>query len=738
MARNTPCSYCGALVPFGSHVCIICGAGRGHKPAVPSVKSGPEKTWDFKNSGTAGDMRRPWRRLTAFLMAAVMLLVLSGGGVAFHEYTSYLQIVSTYTSSEAILFTSEDSLYIYFPALGEPRAIAEVSSAMRLGRSPLTADASADQRFVAYLNSRSISPNHEWMGDLYLLDLASLSAVGDESAGGLHLASNVVYFRFLPGSDRLLLLTSGGDLYLYDYSALKEPFRVLGPEALRGVTAVQIRHLDRDVRGIGSVSGRYLLYYKGESANTLTWQESVNSDIGNPFDLYIINLENELATPIQIAQRVHRVHDSTGEFERIIFTQRTRPMPQVSHDVHVFHRSSGESELLASGVRHVVDTSAALAAALVLLPSDETLSFRDIINDDLHDSDFAMSMPHWQDYIPPPPEDDENFEGYTEEQLEEFFLEFDRDFALYEQMLAREWMRRSLRDDLRSAMQRSNLSFTLEYVTSADSLRIADRIYNRGEDISALVWGDIESGDVLFVRGERESLRQITMSELTHEQVLYLTENELDIARHLTEHMPEILWHTQIGGEARELFIESGTRQISRFLMVGGGVYFSVMHGYMSPLGALYFTDLTGSGSVLYLDEYVVGYIGIAGTRGESLVYRRVTFGNIYSHDIMIATNGGAVMAVTLACPDTPILLLGDNDDIIAFNRTSQSGESSGTYIFTNGQERFISYSISDMTLHSSGLIYFIRYGRVSGLYVYRAGETTRLEGNIVDAVFLS
>ena len=737
MARNTPCSYCGALVPFGVHVCIICGARRGQEPAISSIKSGFEKAWDSKHVSTPKVMRRPARRMAAFLMAIAVLLVLSGGGVAFREYTAYLQIVSTYTSSEAVLFTGEDNLYIYFPALGYPRAVTEATSAMQLGRAPLAVDSSADRRFVAYLSSRAISPNREWMGDLHLLDLASLSAAGDEFAGGLHLASNVVYFRFLSVGDRLLVLTSGGDLYLYDYSALKEPFRVLGPEALRGVTAMQIRRLDSGVRGIASVSGRYLLYYKGEGANTLTWEQSLEGSAAIPFDLYIINLDNELAPPIESARGIHRMYDNFGEFERFIFTRHVRTSPQVTFDVFVFHRNTGESELLAAGVRHVVDTNAVNSAALVFIPSDETISFRDIINDDLQESDFAMSMPHWQDYIPPPPVEDEYFEGYTEEQLEEFFLDFDRDFALYEQMLAREWMRRALRDDLRGAMQRTNLSFTLEYVSSAGSFRIADRIYNRGDDISALAWGDIESGNVLFVRGERESLRQITMSELTHEQVLYLTDNELNITRHLTEHMPEILWHVRIGGESRELFIESGSRQISRFLMIGEGVYFSVMQGYMSTLGALYFTDLTGNGAVLYLDEYVSDYIGLGAPRGGALVYRRVTFGNTYSRDIMIATDGGAVMAATLTCPDTSVEILGENSDIIAFARTSQSTRIPGTYIFVNGQERFISYSISEMTLHSADLIYFIRQDQASGLYVYRAGEITRLDDNVVDAVFL-
>ena len=735
MNRAVPCQYCGALIPSGAGTCIICGAEHGHEPAISLSKSDSEKNWDTKKVGTSKAMRRPARRLVAFAMAIVILLAISGGGVAFYGYISYLGIVSAYTSSGAVMFHSDGMLQIYFPALGEPRVIADVSHAMQRGHAPLKADNSADLRFVAYLNKQNLNQNLEWEGNLYLLDLPVLSMGDDERVGGVHLAGNVVYFRFLNSGDRLLLLTSAGDLYLYDYSALKEPFRVLGPEALRNIARVQTRLLDSDVRGIGMVDGRYLLYYKGQSANIQTWEQNLNSETGDPFDLYLINLENESAAPAMVGQDIYRVKDNTGEFERIVFTRRTRMPPLAEYSVYVFHRGSGQSERIADGVRHVVDASAAQSAVLALMPSEETLSFRDLINDDLHESDFAMRMPHWEDYIP----EGIDIEDLDYDERDQLFIAFDKDFILYEQMRARETMRPSLREHLREFMLRNDLSFNLELIGPDGSLRISDRIYNRGDDLPALAWGNIESGDILYVRGEREALRQIVMSELTHEQVLELTESKLGVMRHLTEHMPEIFWHTRIGGDSRELFMESGARQIARFLMAGDGIYFSVLQSYRAELGTLYYTFAAGNGAVLYLDEDVAGYIGLSGPQGEWFVYRMVTFGVPYSHDILLSTRGSPVLIATGVCPYSPVKLLGDNAQIIAFFRTDESGGNPGLYIYANGHERFIARDISYLHLYSNNLIYLTRQqGRNMVLYIYQAGQITLLGDRVADAVFFS
>jgi len=312
---------------------------------------------------------------------------------------------------------------------------------------------------------------------------------------------------------------------------------------------------------------------------------------------------------------------------------------------------------------------------------------------------------------------------------------FYRDTLLYEQRIDREWLRRSLRDDLRAFLENNYLSFELKLINAEGSLRISDRIYNYGDDVSELAWGCIESGNILYVRAERDALRQIVMSELTHEQVLDFTDHELDVMLHLSEHMPEILWHKRIGGEATAIFTESGTRKISRFLMAGDSIYFSVLQGYRSEFGALYYTQAGGDGSVLYLDEDVTDYVGLAGPRGERLVYRTAPLGSPYTRNIMLDEGGSSIQVAGETDPFAYVKLLGENNDIIAFFRAQESGGLS-LYIFSNDRERFIAQAINDLHLYSDSLIYLMCGGHNMGLYIYSAGEITQLSESVADAVF--
>jgi hypothetical protein len=460
----------------------------------------------------------------------------------------------------------------------------------------------------------------------------------------------------------------------------------------------------------------------------------MEKETGRPFDLYLIDLETEEPSPVSVDTGVYRVLDTMREFERVVLKKRTQMPPFVTYDVFVFHRRGGTNVQIARGVRHVVDASAAMAAILALSPSEEELRFRDLITDDLLDYDQTLTSPLWSDYAL---DDEEEIDAVDPAVIQEIYVRYDRDVRLYEEKLARDQLRRSLRQVIRDYMQNNYLSFELFFFDSENNIKLADQIYNRG-DVSALAWGNVEKGIVMYVRGEREEMRSMLMSEIDHTRVLELEYEGIDVMRHFTANMPDILWFHRAAEEPREVFVESGARQIARFLMIEDGVYFSVLWEYMSETGTLYYTSTSGNGagSVLYLDENVTDYIGISGAAGNSLVYRKVTRGDAGRRDISLATGGSSRVIALATDPEEEVMLLGENADIFAYFRTPETHNARGLYV--NGQqERFIALSISGMGLYNEDLIYLLRDERASrSLHLYRMGETTIVSGDVTGAVF--
>ncbi|MCL2069055.1 MAG: hypothetical protein FWH00_04065 [Oscillospiraceae bacterium] len=715
-------------MPVGEHACIICGAERGGVPVIPSVKSGGAQDWAAKLL-TEGGMRRSGRRITALGVMLIFLFLICGSGVFAYEYFTHQNMIEQYTAEEAVLFRTGGTLQINIPGLGGASVITNNYSAGAAVRQmpPLKADSSGDSRFIAYLNNRVITGKRDYKGDLYLLDLVLLNESGEENEGIL-LREDVVDFWFLPRGDSILYLTQDGDVYICDYSLLKNPLLVVG---------VRTREIliDSGVSGIGAVDDRYLLYYKGASANTFTWRDNMETETGRPFDLYIINIEDEDRSPVLVDTRVYRVEDTMRELERIVFTKRTHIAPLVSYDVFVFHRREGLSIQIARGARHVVDASAAMAAVLCLSPSEEELRFRDLFDDDMLDYDQDLEQPQWSDYAPG---EDVDIYELDPAVLDEIENRWSMDWQLYEEKLARDHLRRSLRANIRDFLQDNYLSFGLFYTDGESTVKLADQIYNRGDDITALAWGSVERGIALYVRGEREGIRRIPMSELDYDQVVELEYEGLDIMRHLTAGMPDILWYHGAGEEPIEVFAESGARQISRFLMVGEGIYFSVLWEYLSESGTLYYTSVSGEGmgSVVYLDENVTDYTGLSGAGRTSLVYRKVMRGEPGSRDISLAAWGSARVIAQGTDPHEDVLILGENADIFAYYRAPEAQNVRELYI--NGrQERFIAQSIVRLGLYNEDFIYLMReYAADTSLYLYRMGEFEVVSENVDDAVF--
>jgi hypothetical protein len=327
-------------MPVGEHICLICGA------AIPSVKSGGEQEWSHRLK-TPRFMRGSGRRITVLGLILMLTLLLCASGVAVYEYFTHQNIVAQYTAEQAVLFQTGDTLQISIPGQAGVSVITtnyQVARGIRR-TAPLSAQSSADNRFIAYLNNRERTPAGDYRGNLYLLDLILLNEGLEENEGAL-LKEGVIDFRFLPGGDSILYLTQEGDLLLCDYSPLTNPLQMMG--------RIREWQLDSGVSGIGVIDGRYLLYYKGAQTNTSTWKENMETETGNPFDLYLINLESEDPDPVRVDTGVYRVLDTMREFERAVIKKRTRMPPLAMYDVFVFHRRDELSVQIARDARHVV------------------------------------------------------------------------------------------------------------------------------------------------------------------------------------------------------------------------------------------------------------------------------------------------------------------------------------------------------------------------------------------------
>ena len=720
--NSTYCAYCGAQIPTNHKDCVICGTARGQLPE----HAAPERSdimWSEK-VGTTQGMYKSRRRLTVIAIIMVFVFVISGTGVAAFQYFSHQFTVTQYAAYNSVIYQTGSTLKINIPTLPQPITVSE--SFKDAGR--LSAQTSHDRRFIAYLENRTTTNS---AGTLKLLDLIRLDEGSPYLRESVAIMSDIVDYRFLPRSDRIFYLTSSGDLFLCDYSSLKNIFQ-MGER-------VYMTHLDSNVRGIGDIDNNFLLYYKGDFANTQTWNDNQQTETGTPFDLFIANFNSDDISPTQIAEDVYRVVDSTRDFERIIYTCRTRSAPLTLYDVFAFNRRENQSVQLVRSARHIVDANANSSKVFYLSPAEEVLTFKDLFDDDTAESDQLITEPLLEDFGLGSPEELEALDPAIVDARYELY---DQAFQKYAKKLDRDQLRRELRTGLRDFLQNNYLSFELYYADSTEATLLADHIYNRGNDITALVDGNVETGMLVYSRGERDSLQRTVLSELSADDLQTLLQTKLDVIPYLSESMLEGLWYHKIGSEPVEIFLESGARYLDRYFLTNdsNGIYFSSMSTYNSGVGTLYYSSLspTEAGQVVHVDEDVTDYIGIGGAPNVGLFYRKLTRGAPTMRDILIASAGSARVIATETLADTDAHLLGANNNVLAYYRMAEHQSPHQLYLYFD-QEKFIGGSINDLALYDPETIYLL-YGAGNSheLFLYSSGETTLLDQGINNFEFLA
>ena len=723
------CAYCGAQIPKNHTSCLICHTERGQSPQHKA----PDDILRWGESvGTAHGLYQGRRYVTIIAIIMLFVFVISGTGVAAFQYFGHQYTVAQYAANNSALYRVDNTLKINIPALPQPITISEEFAS----GAGLAAQTSHDRRFIAYLENRE--PIDSRAGTLMLLDLIRLDNNSPHMREDIAVMTDVVDYRFLPRSDRIFLLTKLGDLYLCNYSSMKNLVQ-MGER-------VQMQQLDSDVRGIGDINGNHLLYYKGERATTTTWGDNLEAENGTPFDLFIVNFNAENIAPALIAEGVYRVEDSMRDFERIVYTRRTRSAPLTLYDVFVFHRKDGQSTRLVQDARHVVDASANRSAIFYLSPSEETLGFKDFFDDDMVNSDQLLTEPLLADYDLDSPEE---LDALDPAIVDERYNRYDIAFQRYVRKLDRDQLRREFRSELRDFLQNDYLSFRLYHANAISTTLLDENIYNHDGDITALVNGDVEAGHLLYSRGERETLQSVRMSELFEDDISELLLGDFDLRQQLSDNMLEGLIYRNVSAstalvntEEIEIFLESGTRNLDRYFLTndGKGLYFSSMGSHGSQLGTLYYSSLLPGeiGQVVHLDEDVTDYIGTGAASGSGLFYRKLSRGSGAMLDICVANAGTTSVLAASTLPDTDAMLLGEGNDVLTYYRVSENNAQNQLYLYS-GQERFIGGAVTDLALYNPDTIYLRRgLGAQQELFLYHLGEMKLIDEKITDTAFLA
>ena len=724
-ARSTgqkACKNCGALMPHGNHDCVVCGSKGGEKQQKEK-QSTDAPTW-IESLADPVDVRKGKRIPAVFGLLVAVVLAISGTGVAAKEYFAYQRLISLYTAQGAILYRQDDArLKIALPTIRTPLTIGGY-----LGESaPVSAEQSSGGRFLAYMNNqRQDTSTERWLGDLYLLDLILLDGTSEKE--GRLLFGDVVDMRFSSRRDYLACVTADGNLMLCDYSAMKDIVRVDPP--------ISSQLIDTEVKGIAGFDGRHLLYFKGDGVAPHTWIANNEGDSGQGLNLYHTVLGEDGTPPVLVGEGLYAIADSTREYDSIIYTKRTRAMPLPLYDVYHYQQRTGQSTRLAAGVRSLVDADASKGAVLYLSPSEETLTFKDLFEDDMLESDNLIQEPDPVAYGIIDQYGNE-LTGIDPIELDELYEKFDADYDAYLLKAERDRLRRYIREELRNFTRSNYLSFKLLYTTGGQTSSLSDHIYNWHGDAKWLARGVVEKSYVLFARGDRASMERRLLSGMSEADIKDVLNNPYPVFQVLAQTMPQVLVYGSPGGEMQEIFTESGHRYLTRFAFTAqeDGFYFSSVER-QNQIGSLYYVTVGSNMAdrVLYVDEDVSGIIGVS---NNGLFYQKIIRGAFSSRSICQASRSQTRVIAAQTDSIDDARLVGENSDILLFSREDTAKNNRRLYLYDT-QERYISQEVEEFVFISPELMYLIRsdgQGRRI-LCIYDNGEIITLDTDVEDATY--
>lgn len=730
------CKVCGAKIPPDSPVCIICNTPRGQHATKDTLEPSPEQPAKLQPMLSAQVLHHDRTRLKHWSVILTLFLILGGVLTFVIEYTTYSLLVSQYTTQNSFLYQQDgNSLKIKISNLAQPLTITDDYQSENPS---LFAKESQNHRTLAYLNNQQ-SWNKGYAGELYLLNMIYLSEDYSTQEGSIKITDSlVVDFVFAASGNQLVFLTIDGDLFLCDYGAFISPL---------STDHFSITLLDTEVSGIGPVLQNQLLYYKGTNATPTTLSDNQQRTTGSSVDLYYLAFDSLLDSPTLVERDVYSIVDVSPNLTHLLYTKRTQGAPKSLFNVYDFPIQTGENQLLVENVAKIVSADAATQQIIYLTPNTQTLVFSDLYEDDLTASDAALTDPNAlssqvdSDLPEELPETTPSEEGETLTLTEELQLERQKN---YSDKLVRDQFRNYVNSQLSVYQQNEFVSFQLCYYNAAnvETLVLSQQILN-SDTLDQLVKGGIKDGYILFVSSSPISETTKKISEIPVDTMKELMLSPLPLQEELHNILPEFLiYNSTTLWEPLTLFTEPGPKSISQYSVhkETKTCYFITKNSAYEPVGTLYSIkeDETTSDRVIYIDDSVNGYVGVAGAPIAGLFYQSSSVDELPERNLYWYQNGDVWEIDTKTALYSTAKIVGNNPStFLYFKDWNEDNLSGNLYGFSGEDSYLVSQGISKIIYSEGSNIYLLGSKNDTGAYrnlaMYQNGEVVLVDTSIND-----
>ncbi|MDL2233807.1 zinc ribbon domain-containing protein [Ruminococcaceae bacterium OttesenSCG-928-L11] len=561
------CACCGAALPEGRSYCLLCGTPAGQAPAPPIQAEVPADTASFfpltgrwPRSSFPTSVAAERKRLTGMATWIVALLFAGIAALALWWYLPYLTPSEALPVSDAVVYTkSGGGLYLFFP---EKEPI-ELSASYPAGSPDPTVMASADGRYLAYLNSSGGNT-------LHYLDLSRMFKLEIQPREGHIVDTNVESdFRFATKGGTLAF-RSGDGLFLY-----------------RNRKIVQ---LDTGVTGIVDVGERQILYTKAGADEPYV-------------DLYLRSLDADADDKTLIAAGVAQLLDHTASYGAFLLL-----MPQTdaaAYEVLYHDARTAQTQTLASGVTSVLDASAEKKTFVYVKESAFVPAYTDLVSDPHEATDSRLTAPD-PDYFDLPEGFVEYMEGLADEEMpvEDYELDdevYDSYTAYreaqdkYADKLERDRQRRRIRAGLDSYNASGQREYSL-FVYRNNSARAVEEgllfLNPQGRTLSArdAIDADIAGNSIVYVMSSSQELPVLSLD--------IWAELQNDVRAYFKRFVPQHLCYATLDGEPVTMqYTDSHARIRGVSLSAkGDGLYYVLDTDNDAELsGRLFYVPLSGA-----------------------------------------------------------------------------------------------------------------------------------------------
>lgn len=681
---DSGCAKCGALLPAGSEICLICGTARDEMPyagafPVPPVGEEPPRPVAPDQNEIRAARATPdrWRRWVGAVSGVMVLLLVALGGLSI--YQQYFD-TGSFRADEAAVYSQGGVLMLTHPGLEQPLAVTGAAANVGADFSQGMAVPGPSGRWMACADNA---------GGLYRIDLAQSGA--DSVLVAPDYSHSAV---FSEDSEFLLYVNELGELYA---SNLSDRWR-----------------LDTGVAEILDVSNHRVLYTR-------------RGDREGQADLYLNDLRQNGGEMLVIDRDIAEVLDWTGGFERILYTtwQPGEDGPQTAslHRFELGEAGKSTTTTLVTEVGKVLDASAERGVAVYLTPRQQRWGYEQFIDDDMAAADAALREPDLADY----PLVGQVFALYGESAD---FSDLTENEELVEQLntwreLEQGWEDKQTRDALRAQLREvfAGLEDPVElgdlYVYAGGSLSMLDSgVWDTGELTPQMGRVSAVDGYIAYEKLHADTLRKISMSELWQDT----GEAVPNPVSYFLEGTRRELLFARLDGAPVQIYVRSESGIFKQWWVAAGGtgVYFVAGREQVDASGdTLFYTSLTGTDSAdpKQVERDVSAL--------ESGFRDGVLFWTASGEDARLNLAQGAT-ANQLSSGDTsPVTLENGGNTLLFIERRDSVGGTGDVYMLA-GELTLVAGAVADYRYRTDDLVYLLRPGTDStvwDLYVWQGGR---------------